>query len=149
MESIEIPSHYRQNDGTLLLSVNFQNIHLKKKIMKTINVTRVFVIALIFGFISIFTVNAAGPAAVTAKNIKQKFAEVILNSEDQENVPASGVVVVLFTVTDDGKIDIKKLESTNDEAENFVKNKITNIPCKDFIYPNNQLYKVKFRFDKN
>ena len=41
-----------------------------------------------------------------------------------ENLPAEGTVVVLFTVTDEGKIEIKKMESTNDEAGNFVTQKI-------------------------
>lgn len=116
--------------------------------MKTINVTRVIIIALMIGFISAFTVNAASPAAVTAKKIRQKIAEVVLNPEDHDNIPASGSVVVLFTVSDEGKIEIKKLESNNDEAEKYVRNRISNIPCKDFVFPNHQLYTVKFLFDR-
>ncbi len=117
--------------------------------MKTINVTRIFIITLLVGFISTFSSYAASPAAVSAKNIKQKFIETFQNLEDRDNIPTSGVVTVLFMVSDEGTIDIKKLEADNDEVANFVKDNISKVPCKDNIYPNHQLYRVKFRFDKN
>ena len=57
--------------------------------------------------------------------------------------------MVVFTVTDEGKIEIKKLDSTNEEASNYVTKKISSIPCQDNVYPTNHLYKVKFHFDEN
>ena len=115
--------------------------------MKTINLTWIIVIALIIGFFSTFNANAAGPAAVTAKNIRQKFVQAVINPEDQSNVPTSGEVEVLFTLNDEGTIDIKNIKSTNEETANYVKEKISNIPCKDFVHPFNQYYKIKFRFE--
>jgi hypothetical protein len=117
--------------------------------MKTIKIIRIITIALIVGFISTFTVNAASPAAVTAKNIRQKFAEVFQNPNDREDIPTTGTVVVIFKVNDEGKIEIKKLESNDNIASDFVSKKISGIPCKDYIYPYNQFYTVKFRFDQN
>ena len=117
--------------------------------MKTNIVIRIFVLALIVGLISTFSSYAASPAAVTAKSIQQKFAEAFQNTEDRENVPTEGIVVVVFTVTDEGKLEIKKLESTNEEASNYVTQKMAGIPCQDNVYPYHHLYKVKFHFDEN
>jgi hypothetical protein len=118
--------------------------------MKTINVTRVILITLLVGFISTFSTYAASPAAVaSAKSIRQKFVQAVMNPDDQSNVPTKGEVVVLFTLTDEGTVEIKKIEGTNDDATNYVKDKITNVPCKDFVHPYNQYYKVKFHFQED
>ena len=121
----------------------------KIKNMKTINVTRIIIITLLVGFISTFSAYAESPAAISAKNIRQKFIQAVQNPEDLTTIPTSGEVEVLFTVSNDGTIDIKKLKATNDEIANYVKEKIINVPCKDFVYPYNQYYKVKFSFQQD
>jgi hypothetical protein len=118
----------------------------KKKNMKTINVTRILVIALLVGFISTFSAYAESPAAISARNIRQKFVQAVQNPEDLSTIPASGEATVLFTVKDDGTVDIKKLEATNDEVANYVKDKISAVPCQDIMNLYNQYYKVKFTF---
>ena len=117
--------------------------------MKTINVTRIILITLLVGIISTFSTYAASPAAIAAKNIREKIVNVVYADNDQENFPTEGTVVVVFTVNDEGKIDIKKIESTNTEAENFVTKKISSISAKDNVYPYHQFYRVKFQFDQN
>lgn len=117
--------------------------------MKTKYAIRIFILSLMVGFISTFSSFAASPAAVTAKNIQQKFTKVFQNTEDRQNVPTEGIVLVVFTVTDEGKLEIKKLESTNEEASNYVIKKISAIPCQDNVYPTNHLYRVRFHFDEN
>jgi len=117
--------------------------------MKTINVTRIIVIALLVGFISTFSTYAESPAAISAKNIRQIFVQAVQNPEDLVNISTSGEVEVLFTVNDDGNIDIKKIKATNEEIANYVKEKISNVPCKDFVHPYNQYYKIKFQFNQD
>jgi hypothetical protein len=121
----------------------------KTKNMKTINVTRLLVIALLIGFISTSSSYAASPAAISAKNIRQKFVQAVMTPEDQSTLPTTGEVEVLFMITDDGNVDIKKLKSTDEDAANYVKEKITSVPCKDFVHPYNQYYKIKFRFQQD
>jgi hypothetical protein len=116
--------------------------------MKTINVTRIIVIALIVGFISTFSSYAKSPAAMAAQKVQQKISDVVQNMEDPENTPSSGTVVIVFTFNDEGKIEIKKIDSNNDEAENFVVKKISTITYKNFVDPYHKLYKIKFRFDQ-
>lgn len=116
--------------------------------MKTLNLTRVIVIALFVGFISTFSTYAESPAAISAKNIRQKFVQAVQNPEDISTMPTSGVVEVLFSITDDGNVEIQNIKGSNKEAMSYVKEKITNVPCKDFVHPYDQYYKVKFRFQE-
>jgi len=116
--------------------------------MKTIKITRILIIALLVGFISTFTVYAKSPAAMAAQKIQRKLTEIIQNIDDPESTPVSGTVVVTFTVNDEGKIEVKKLESNNDEAENFVVKKISSVTYKNFVNPYHPLYKIKVRFDQ-
>lgn len=124
-------------------------VNQKTKNMKTINVTRVILIILLVGFISTFSTYAASPAAVSANNIRQKFILAVQNPENMANVPTSGQVEVTFTVNDDGTVNIKKLDSNNDNAAKYVKDKITNLTCNEFTHPYNQYYKVKFLFQQD
>jgi|WetSurMetagenome_2_1015567.scaffolds.fasta_scaffold102448_2 hypothetical protein len=114
--------------------------------MKTIKITRIIGITLLLGFITIFSGYAESPAAISAKNIRQKFVQAVVNAEDKSDLPTSGEVEVLFTVSDEGMVEIKNLKSTNDEIATYVKEKIINVPCNDFSHPYNQYYKVRFIF---
>jgi|WetSurMetagenome_2_1015567.scaffolds.fasta_scaffold102448_3 hypothetical protein len=117
--------------------------------MKTVHITRIFILALLVGFVSTFTTYAKSPAAVTAKNLQQKFTEVFQNTIDPENIPTAGTVVITFSINDDGKVEFKKIDSNNDDAENFVVTNISKVPCQAYTYPYHQVYKLKFRFDQN
>ena len=123
-------------------------VNLKTKVMKTIKLNRIVLVVLLVGFISTFTFAASPAAAASARNIRQKFVEAVQNPDDLINAPTTGQVEVLFTVNDDGTLNIKKLESDNDEAANYVKEKITSLNYSDSGNPYNQYYKVKFRFQK-
>jgi hypothetical protein len=117
--------------------------------MKTIKAVRFVVFFILIGLISACTLYASSPAAVAAKDIRQKIIKEVWSDNNEENFPSEGTVVILFTVNDEGKIDIKKLESTNTEAEDFVTKKISGLSCKDNVYPYHQFYRVKFQFDQN
>ena len=118
--------------------------------MKTINLTRAFIIVLLAGFISSLSGYAASPAAAaSARNIRQKFIEAVQNPEDLTNAPTSGEVEILFTVNDDGPLNIKKMDATNDDAANYVTKKINSLNYSDSGHPFNQYYRVKFHFQED
>jgi hypothetical protein len=117
--------------------------------MKTKNVTRILFILLLAVFISAISSYAASPAAISAKNIRQKLVEAVMNPEDMATVPSTGEAEVLFKLNDEGTIDIRKIDATNEDVASFVKSTMANVPCKDFVHPYNQYYKVKFRFTQN
>lgn len=124
-------------------------VNLKLKNMKTINVTRVILIILLVGFVSALSSYAASPAAVSAKNIRAKFVQAVMNPDENTTLPTSGKVEVLFTVNDDGTVNIKKIDSDNEDATKYVKDKITNLTMDEFTHPYNQYYKVKFSFQRD
>jgi hypothetical protein len=116
--------------------------------MKTNNLIKIIVIALFVVFSSIFSVYAASPAAAAAgKAIRQRFVSAVTNPDELQNILRDAEVEVLFTINEDGTINIKKIEGNDDDVSAFVKEKISVIPCKDFVFPNNQYYRVKFRFE--
>ncbi|MGA3013217.1 MAG: hypothetical protein ABSD71_04180 [Bacteroidales bacterium] len=53
---------------------------------------------------------------------------------------------ILFTVNDDGTLNIKKMDATDDNAANYVTKKITSMNYSDSSHPFNQYYRVKFHF---
>jgi hypothetical protein len=123
---------------------------LKTNDMKTINLTRAIIIVLLAGFISSFSSYAASPAAAaSARNIRQKFIEAVQNPDDLIKAPTSGEVEILFTVNDDGTLNIKKMDATNDDAADYVTKKITNLNYGDSGHPFNQYYSVKFHFQED
>jgi len=118
--------------------------------MKTNKLKRIFFLTMILGFGAIFSSYASGPAppaVITAKSIREKISDKFQDPSISENVPESGIVVVLFTVDKNGKIDIKKLDATTDEAATYVRDGLSTISCKDNVYPYNHVYKVRFSFE--
>lgn len=116
--------------------------------MKTNMTTRILMIAFFMAIISAGTVYAASPAAIAATNIRQTLFQSVQTTEEDVNIPASGVVEVLFSVNDQGRIDVKKFDATTDEASKYVREKIRKIQVKDFVLPFTQYYKVTFIFQE-
>jgi DNA-binding protein len=121
--------------------------------MKTINLKIIIFLAILTGLISNVSVFAAGPAAspaaVSAKNIRQKFVAAVQQTDELTNIMTSGEVEVTFTVSEEGNIEIKNIKSTSGELADFVKDKISTVPCNDFYHPFNQYYRVKIRFQED
>jgi hypothetical protein len=123
--------------------------------MKTNHFLRTGIITLILGFAMILPAMAdndlllESPAAVSAKNVRQKFVEAVMNTDEVYSVPTSGYAEVTFRITDDGSIDIRKLKASSTEVGEFVKQRISEVKADEFVHPYNQYYKIKFRFSQN
>jgi hypothetical protein len=117
--------------------------------MKKIKLAHTVIFAVLLGLVSTFSSYASSPAAISAKSIRQKFINAVVNPDDPSIVPTTGEVEVTFKLTDEGTVDIKKITGTSDEAQTYVKDRITQVPCKDFVHPYNQYYKIKFRFSQD
>jgi hypothetical protein len=70
-----------------------------------------------------------------------KYPDFKLNKAER------GDIFVTFTLTDDGKIKVEKVEAPSPRVEEYIKAQLSDVPCKDIIHPYNQAYKVKFRFE--
>jgi hypothetical protein len=115
--------------------------------MKRINFSKTVLFAVMIGLFSTISVYAEGPVVKSANNIRAKFVQAVMNPEDVTTLPTTGQVEVLFSLTDDGMVKIKKIKSNDDNAATYVKQKLNTVECKDFIHPYNQYYKIKFNFN--
>ena len=114
--------------------------------MKTTTVVRVIAAAILTGIFSSFSVYAASPATVSAQKIREKFVQAVMHPEEGIVIPSSGEAEVLFTLTDDGNVNITKLKASDDAVNKYVTDRITSVDCKDFVHPYGQHYKIKFKF---
>jgi hypothetical protein len=115
---------------------------MKTKIMIT-------VIAMIF-----FGTIAAGYGRTTTKKsqtcspkaIQKTAIKSIVYPEFGYKEDLNDVVEITFTVSAEGKIEIKKISSGSDKLNNYVKEQISKVTIKDNCYPLNQLYSQKIAF---
>jgi hypothetical protein len=116
--------------------------------MKTNIKTKMLFIAFAAMILFTMTTYAAGPVSIAAQNIRQTLVKAVEQPKDIETLPVTGEVVVLFTVSDEGNIEIKKLDATNEEIAAFIKEKMASLQLREFVHPYNQYFRVKFRFSQ-
>jgi hypothetical protein len=58
-----------------------------------------------------------------------------------------GDVVITFTLSAEGTIELKKITSSCDELKDYVKTELGKITIKDVIHQLNQQYKLTLKFD--
>jgi outer membrane biosynthesis protein TonB len=113
--------------------------------MKTINLTRTLLLAtgmFIFASVSFAGKTAKDPATDIRQAIQQTVKFPTLSNRDC----CTGTVDVLFTVTADGKLDIKKINSDNDRIVKEVKEQLAKVSCADLKCPSYQMYSIQITF---
>ena len=90
---------------------------------------------------------AQGAYAVkpAVQNIREKMTESV-KYPDFSFKTGYGEVEIQFTLTPEGKIEIKKIKSTDAKLSEYVQEQVSKICCADVISPYQQHYKIKFRF---
>jgi hypothetical protein len=97
----------------------------------------------IFGLISLETVKAGTPVS---KSIRQTIVESVAYPDEILGKTANETIILLFKLTDDGKIEIKQMTSGNDELSKYVTSKISKIRITDPQDLDNKYYKIKLTF---
>jgi len=114
--------------------------------MKTKIVIWLFMIIMLAGLIDSQTSYASTPATVCASTIWQKFQGKIRYPETAYKQAVEGDVTVIFTVSDDGKIIVKFMRSTDQELESYVRDIISTIQCPELENAGIYDFKVTFHF---
>ena len=118
--------------------------------MKTINLCTKLMIAILAGIIMSSSAIALNPAKILATNhkkIQQKVAETVSYPESYLTKWYNGQTAeVIFRLTEEGKIDIKKVACECKEMEALIKKQLSDVYCLNVIHPYNQIYKIKIRF---
>jgi outer membrane biosynthesis protein TonB len=111
--------------------------------MKTTNLITAFLLILFLGAIGITKASASGPEM---KDICTVLKETVCYPPFAIREGIEGSVKVDFSKSDDGKIILKKVESTNPELKNSVTNQITGLDLKATNTEQFKTYQITFTF---
>ena len=83
---------------------------------------------------------------VTPKMIHKAINKSISYPALGSKLNLDGEVVLVFRISDGGKIDIRNISAENTDLSNYVKQQLSGITIKDMCSPSNQFYKLKINF---
>ena len=113
------------------------------------NISLTIVTILLFG--AIVTGFGKEPAEKSAMSSSKEIQKIITESVKYPDFGYKkglhGDVVITFTVSAEGMIELKKITSQSEELKDYVKDQLTKITIKDVMHPLNQQYKVKLKFN--
>jgi hypothetical protein len=111
--------------------------------MKTISKIAILLVIPALILLSSGMASAANPAA---KCIREVLKEAVKYPDCLMKKGSVGDVVVVFTLSDEGKIQVKSVKTSCPELAEYVKEKLSNTSCSEVISPYNQHYMVTFKF---
>ncbi len=114
--------------------------------MKTKNILIFFLIIAINGLFLFQPVIASTPPSECATTIWQKFQGKIRYPEFAYKQAIQGDVTVVFTVSDDGKIIIKDIRSTDTKLGKYIRDVMTTVQCPELENAGIYDFKVIFHF---
>ncbi len=114
--------------------------------MKTSNLIPAILFVLMISCISGISSYAANPAVASSDRIQKMIKEAVKYPEKAYKNSCCGTVDIVFTINDDGQINIKKMSTDNKEIADGVKDQLSKVCCKGIKSPYNQHYKVSFTF---
>lgn len=98
--------------------------------------------------VMIFTLPLfAGKPVISSSDKVQKIIKESIKYPDQAiKSCCQGSVDVIFTLREDGKINILKTFSTNEDIEKLVREQLSTVCCKGVKTPYNEHYKITISF---
>ena len=114
--------------------------------MKTLKVIRTLSIILMVICISVISSFAGKPEIAPAVHIQKVIKDNIIYPANAMKNCCTGSVNVTFAITENGKIDIKKISTDNKEIAEEVKAQLAKINYKDANAPSYQLYEITISF---
>jgi TonB family protein len=114
--------------------------------MKTKRSFRFILISAATAFFFSYQAYAGTPANECASRIWQKFQSGIKYPEFAHKQAIQGEVIVVFTVSDDGKIIVKDVRSTDTELGKYVRSAMSEVKCPELQDAGVYDFKVKFHF---
>jgi outer membrane biosynthesis protein TonB len=114
--------------------------------MKAKKTVRFSLILLVAGIFLTGPVFASTPASECASTLWQKFQGRIKYPDFAQKEAIQGEVVVVFTVSDDGKIIVKDIRSTDRELLKYIKEAMLNVKAPELDNASIYDFKVIFHF---
>jgi hypothetical protein len=94
----------------------------------------------------LFSFTSATAGSPVSSSLRQKIAESIVFPDAILGSYANTTVDVVFSLTSDGKIEIKDVKTDDTKLATFVKEKISAIRISDLPDCNTKYYKIKLTF---
>ncbi|MCX6280087.1 MAG: energy transducer TonB [Bacteroidetes bacterium] len=114
--------------------------------MKASKIIRLFSIVTMFVLVAGISASAASPVLTPADNVYKIIKESIKYPDQAVRESYTGTVDVIFTVDDDGKINVENTLSDSPDIEKIVKEQLSTICCKGVKTPFNEHYKITISF---
>jgi hypothetical protein len=114
--------------------------------MKTTTLFRSFFVILMLFFISGISSYAIEPFPSPAQQLQKVIKDGLKYPEIAIKNCCTGSVDVIFTVSEDGKINIQKMNSENAHVEKMVKDQLSTICFKGVKVSSFEYYKIKITF---
>ncbi|MCX6243446.1 MAG: hypothetical protein NTU98_01970 [Bacteroidetes bacterium] len=114
--------------------------------MKTTKSIRILLISTISVLLLSFTSFASTPAEECAKKMWQKFQNDVKYPEFAQKLALQGEVIVLYMISEEGRIVVKDIRSTDVDLANYVRKTLTEITCPELKTARGYDFKVKFHF---
>ena len=114
--------------------------------MKTMKVIPTMFFAMMFIFLTGFSSRANTPSMAPALYIQEVIKENLKYPEKAIKNSYSGSVDVIFTIDEDGKINIKNTFADNPDIEKILKEQLSAVCCKGIKTSYDELYKVRITF---
>ncbi len=113
--------------------------------MKTLNYTKSLLVLLLVAVIGITTTSAKTPE--TKRDVSQILKEAVYYPDFALREGNEGTVNVTFKVGDDGKLELKKVESTDKVLSEFVKKQFAAVDLKDAQIEKFKTYQIAVKFE--
>lgn len=91
-------------------------------------------------------VFASTPASECASTLSQKFQGKITYPESAQKQAIQGDVIVVFTVSDDGKIIVKDIRTTDKELGKYIRDTLSGMNAPELDKASIYDFKVVFHF---
>ena len=114
--------------------------------MKKTKVFRIILISAISVLLLSFNSFASTPAEECAKKMWQKFQNDVKYPEFAQKLVLQGEVIVLYTISEEGRIVVRDIRSTDVELGKYVRETLSKISCPELKNASGYDFKVKFHF---
>jgi len=114
--------------------------------MKALKVIRPVIILLLLVLFTTITCFAGKPSVTPTEHIRNVIIGSVKHPIDVSKHKLTGSVDVLFSINDNGTLDIKKISTDEDQIATCLKDQLSKITIKNLDLPKGQFYKVKISF---
>lgn len=101
---------------------------------------------LVIGIFGLSTLDSAYAGTPVSNSIRQTIIESVSYPDVILGKDAKETVDVLFKMTDDGKVEIRKITTANKELSKYVTEQISKIKISEALDLNNTYYKITLTF---